>query len=155
MPRNVILIGSWWLMCEIELSTARAAHLSFAGSWDQEGGCVRLTLPASKHDQAAFGTARAHTCKCRGDVAADCPFHCILDQWFWLRRTFPSRFTDGRPDLDLPLFPTPGGEVVGKAAMVSTIIHAAHLIIVVDSADASERVTGHSLRPTWGAWGLF
>ena len=105
------------------------------------------------NDQAAMGVARAHVCRCHLDVAADCPVHSILDQWFWLRRAFPDRFVDGVPDLDLPLFPTARGEVVGKAAMTSTIIHAARFLGVVDSADGSERVTGHSLRPT-GAQGL-
>ena len=37
--------------------------------------------------------------------------------------------------------------------MVATIVRAARLLGVVDSADGSERVTGHSLRPT-GAQGL-
>ena len=109
MPRSPIIVGSWWLMREVELATVRAAHLAFSGAWDQEGGCVRITLPASKNDQQALGVARAHTCKCREVIAADCPVHTILQQWYWLREAFPPRWVDGRPDLDLPLFPTSGG----------------------------------------------
>ena len=52
-----------------------------------------------------------------------------------------------------PPFPDARGEVVQKAAMVSTILHGARLLGVQDSLDGSERVTGHSLRPT-GAQGL-
>ena len=152
-PRNAILVGAWWLMREMELATVRAAHVAFSGAWDSTGCGVRLTLPASKNDQAAFGTSRAHRCRCREEVAVDCPVHAVLNQWFWLRTTFPERFTMGKPALDLPLFPTLGGMVVAKPAFVSTIIHAGRLLGIEDSADGTERITGHTLRPT-GAQGL-
>ena len=152
-PRNAILVGAWWLMREMELATVRAAHVAFSGAWDRSGCGVRLTLPASKNDQAAFGTSRAHICRCQEVMAVDCPVHAVLSQWFWLRSAFPERFTEGVPDLDLPLFPTMRGEVVSKPAFVSTIIYAGRYLGVGDSPDGTVRLTGHSLRPT-GAQGL-
>ena len=149
-PRNAILVGAWWLMREMELATVRAPHVAFSGAWDRSGCGVRLTLPASKNDQAAFGTSRAHRCRCQEEMAVDCPVHAVLSQWFWLRSEFPERFAGGAPELDLPLFPTLRGEVVTKPAFVSTIIFAGRYLGVVDSPDGTERLTGHSLRPTGG-----
>ena len=108
-------MGSWWLTREIELSTLRAAHVEVVGDWRWGGVRAKITLPASKNDQAALGTARGHLCRCSDWVLADCPVHTVLDQLCWLRRTFPSRFdARGRPDLELPLFPTLSGGVVEK-----------------------------------------
>ena len=155
-PRRAMVVGAWWMMREIELSTIRAAHVQFSGCWMTSGLGVRLTLPASKNDCAALGASRAHRCQCRGRVRADCPAHCVLAQLFWLRRAFPARFSDGRPALDLPLFPDAAGRVVEKPAMVASIVLAARALGVVDLADGSERASGHSLRCTgaqsWCAW---
>ena len=140
-------------MREVELSTLRAAHVHFTGCWTTAGLGVRLTLPASKNDCAALGTSRAHRCRCSGRARADCPAHAAVRQFFWLREAFPSRFTDGRPDLDLPFFPDTAGQVVEKHAMTASIVHAARCLGVVDLADGSERASGHSLRCT-GAQGL-
>ena len=32
-PRNAIVAGAWWLLREVELSTARAAHVEVEGNW--------------------------------------------------------------------------------------------------------------------------
>ena len=54
-----MVVGSWWMMREIELSTVRAAHVTFTGEWDRTSLGARLVLTASKNDPAAMGTARA------------------------------------------------------------------------------------------------
>ena len=82
-----------------------------------------------------------------------CPAHAIIDQVLLLCRTFPERFGEAAPALDLPLFPSASGLPVAKGAMVATILHAAHLLGVVDLPDGSLQVSGHSLRST-GAQGL-
>ena len=148
-PRNAVVIGSWWLMREIELSTVRAGHLSL------HGGVVSLLLPASKTDTQAFGASRSHRCGCgQGQESPGCPYHAAWDQLLWLQRTFPSQFDRlGRPLRDLPLFPDELGQTVSKAKMTESIVYAARLLGVQDAPDGAERVSGHSLRVT-GAQGL-
>jgi len=71
-----------------------------------------------------------------------------------LRRLFAERFVDGRPALDLPLFPSSAGAAVTKQAFTGTILHAATLLNVpLTNREGTLRVSGHSLRPT-GAQGL-
>jgi len=151
-PRNAIVVGSWWLLRETELSGARArmVTLTFTPS-----PTITLLLPASKTDQAAEGVARSHACICPpGSVRGDCPAHAVWDQLLCLRRLLPSRFTADVPHLDLPLFPSSSGGVVPKKCMTETIAQAARKLGVdLVSADGATRVSGHSLRVT-GAQGL-
>ena len=79
--------------------------------------------------------------------------HAIIDQLLYLRRRFPERHRAEVPDDDLPFIPTTSGGVVEKPCMVETIRAAARHLRVQDAPDGSERITGHSLRPT-GAQGL-
>ena len=84
----------------------------------------------------------------------DCPVHVAFDQLLYLQHKFPDRWRAGKPDWDLPLFPTIGGEVPTKEAMVKTIEHAARFLEVTLAApDGTERISGHSLRVT-GVQGL-
>ena len=82
-----------------------------------------------------------------------CPAHALADQIVLLSRLFADRFVDGRPPLDLPLFPSARGEAVEKEAMTETIVTAARHLGVADHPDGSQRVSGQSLRCT-GAQGL-
>ena len=152
-PRHAIVIGAWWMMREIELSTVRAAHISFTGDWGRTSLGARLVLPASKNGPAAFGAARAHRCHCLDAVTPLCPAHALAAQVLLLARLFPGHFVDGKPSLDLPLFPNLRGEAVDKCSMTATIREAARRLGVVDGPDGSDNITGHSLRCT-GAQGL-
>ena len=69
-PRGweAILVGSWWLLREVELANVRKKDIKFV-----EGhGCggAELTVRASKADTEAVGCMRAHACTC---PAAVCP----------------------------------------------------------------------------------
>jgi len=152
-PRNAIIIGSWFLTREIELSSASAAALEL--TFPQPGvPQVRFHLPASKTDVSAAGTAREHGCSCRGSPVPSCPAHAAWDHLTFLRERFPDRWQAASPPFELPLFPTELGTVCAKDAMAATIIHAAILLgVELASPDGSERVSGHSLRAT-GAQGL-
>ena len=153
-PTNAIIVGSWWMTREIELSTARAALVEVIPSTASSPLFVRWHLPASKTDQRAEGVARTHRCRCQGKPFRGCPAHCVWDQLLVLQRLFPDKWVDGVPAWDLPLFPTSAGSVCFKADMQDTITAAAQRLAVPLSApDYSERVSGHSLRVT-GAQGL-
>ena len=74
-----MVVGAWWMLRELELSTLRAAHIEILGDWRSGAVTVRLTLPASKNDAAAFGTSRAHRCHCLDRACTMCPAHSIID----------------------------------------------------------------------------
>ena len=155
-PGRAILLGSWFMMREQEMATTRACLVTLT---DEHGETkdmeVTWTLPASKNDVEAAGVSRSHGCCCTsGGRAGICPYHAAVDQMKLLKKLFPTRFADGVADSELPFFPSEAGVVVGKLAMVETIIQAAEILKVPKvSADGSERVSGHSLRVT-GAQGL-
>ena len=152
-PACAIIAGSWFLTREVELATTRAALVALCTSDDGEP-VVRWSLPASKTDVEARGVSRAHGCCCSSASLASCPFHAVAAQLGRLQRLFPERWSAGRPDPDLPLFPTRSGAVVQKEKMADTFRQAAvRLGVPLASADGSERVSGHSLRVT-GAQGL-
>ena len=150
--RNCMVVGSWWLLREIEASTLRACLVTLEA---KEFPCAVLLVQASKSDTEALGVARAHSCICKaGCPCKDCPAHAVWDQLLLLRHLFPARHVGERPDDSLPLFPTAEGKVCSKSAMVATIVQAArHLGTPTRSPNGMLRLSGHSLRPT-GAVGL-
>ena len=131
------MIGSWWILREMELSTVRACHIELEGSWRRPGLVARLTLPTSKNDSAAFGATRSHRCHCRARALTMCPAHALVDQILLLSRSFPGRFRDGKPDLDLPLFPDANGGAVQKEPMTTTIVAATRQLGVADAPDGT------------------
>ena len=103
-----MIVAAWWMLREIEAANLRARHVTFR--------CVRgalvaeISLPVSKSDPEAKGVARAHACLVSdGPVRRDCPAHTAFLHLRALRSLFPSRFTAGAPDLDLPFFPQASG----------------------------------------------
>jgi len=151
-PRNLTVIGSFWLMREAEVSGARAAMVCLSVG---RVPVATLTLPASKSDSDAQGVSRSHACLCQeGAPRVDCPVHALWDQLWLLRRSFPARFSGDRPHVDLPLFPDWKGAAVSKQSVVTTLLSAARRLDVPwVSVDGSTRISGHTLRPT-GAQGL-
>jgi len=150
-----MVIGAFWMLRELEVSSARAAlvEVTLDGAGRPR---ARLHLPATKTDQRALGASRSHGCGCprAGPPVPGCPAHAAWDQLRLLRARFPDRWSSGRPDAALPLFPTAAGQACSKSSVVASILEAADLLGVPRSApDGSERVSGHSLRAT-GAQGL-
>ena len=152
-PACAIVVGSWFLARELELSTSRARLITLDTD-DAGEPTVRWHLPASKTDQQALGKAVVHGCACGPSATCGCPYHAAKAQLERLKRWFPTRFAGEVPDMDLPLFPTASGGVVDKEAMTETIIGAARFLKVKCSTpDGGARISGHSLRVT-GAQGL-
>jgi len=146
-----MVIGSWWMLREIEASNLRA---SLVQVFPSTVPVVSITLPASKNDSAAAGATRTHACVCRGAPGPGCPAHAAWDQLLVLRSQFPEKFADGIPLADLPFFPDLAGQPVTKAAFTATILDAARQLgVPACSPDGMTHITGHSLRPT-GAQGL-
>ena len=65
---EAILVGSWWLLREVELASLRRADIRFT---EGPGCCsAELTIRASKADIEAAGCTRVHACTCPSDI---CP----------------------------------------------------------------------------------
>ena len=152
-PRAAMIMGSWWLCREVEISSSRARLIELLFS-DAGVPSVRWHLPASKNDTLAMGMGRSLNCCCSTVGRAGCPAHCLWDHLLFLKHSFPEKFVHDVPNWDLPLFPKLDGGVVPKSAMVKTIVTAATFLSVpLEAPDGSERVSGHSLRVS-GAQGL-
>ena len=162
-PKNAVILGSWFLMREAELSGAKASSIKVVTRAGRPP-IVQWSLPASKTDQQALGVARTHGCCCSTAFRRRCPAHSAWDQLMILEEKFPQCFAarsaqnaDAPPactDDSLPLFPTVEGEICAKTDMTETIVQAAkRLEVPLELPDGSERVSGHSLRAT-GAQGL-
>ena len=69
-PRGLeaILVGSWWLLREVELASLRKEDIRFTEG--QGCGSAELTVRASKADTEAAGCTCAHACTC---PAVICP----------------------------------------------------------------------------------
>ena len=57
-PKELIVVGCWWLLREIEAANITLEDVRI------EGLTVHLCLPASKTDPQAQGVWRAHRCAC-------------------------------------------------------------------------------------------
>ena len=154
-PRNLMVVGAWFLLREVEASTARACSVKVVPRDENGRPRVTFTLPASKNDQSATGASRTHGCSCGGSSPdPGCPAHSAWDQLILLRRLFPRSWKGDVPVPELPLFPSETGGVCTKEAVTETILLATDLLNVARSNDdGTERVSGHSLRAT-GAQGL-
>ena len=109
-----LVLGTYFVMREIELALARVSHLRI----DKSVASCTLQLPVSKKDPRALGCERTWQCLCRQGkgVRPDCPFHAAVSQLDLLKAKFgQERY------LDLPLFPNDQGVVVDKAIVVSSL----------------------------------
>ena len=153
-PRNAVVVGTWFLCREIELSCLRASflgqdlveerhlggYLDAPGIQDRPCSSGRGTHPLVQLSRSAptYGLPRPRRL---GSAAIS-----------------PSGASDvearGSFVRDAPLFPNADGRVCTKEAMVATIRAAAGTLDTqAQSTDGSRAVTGHSLRVS-GAQGL-
>jgi hypothetical protein len=130
-PRRFLVVGSWWLMREIELSLVKICHVRFDGS------SAIVTLPVSKNDPFAVGCSRAHTCTCSCTDPCLCPACELRQQVAWAK---------ARPNPDL-LFTTSDGTPVRKAGAAATIVEAARRLgLPLKAHNGASRFSGHSLQ---------
>ena len=135
-PRRFLVIGSWWLLREIEAAGAQIAHFR------DDGKLKTLKLPVSKADPTAIGDERSHTCTCEAAARAICPACSLCSQAAYARTRSPN-------DATAPLFPNSDGTVCSKEAVVETIRTAAKLLGLPLTADTGASLfTGHAMRAT-------
>jgi len=139
---NLIVVGTYFIMREMELAFAKVAHARI----DREDRKFTLLLPVSKKDPRAIGCERSWHCLCRdGDGRRrDCPYHAAVSQLDILGKMFGADRLQS-----LPLFPDKHGKVANKA----TVILALEATVrgyrePTVSASGSRLFGGHSFRVT-------
>ena len=122
-PAASLILGSWWMLREIEFSTAEVRSVSL----NTVQHTVSWTLPASKCDSSALGVTITHGCCCQGAGAKRidsplCPYHLMKRHLNAYRRRWPRRFRrNGKARPGAPLFPDRYGKVCTKAGVTNTI----------------------------------
>ena len=141
---TALLVGIMFCMREVELALAKIRHISF----DHAAMSVSWDLPASKNDPTAQGRLRTWECLCNADGGPHpCPYHLLLPHLEHLRGHF------GQLLPGLPVFPTPSGGVVAKAAMVKSIEEVASCLgLPLHDELNRPRFGGHTLRVTGARW---
>ncbi|CAE8601735.1 unnamed protein product [Polarella glacialis] len=138
-PARCILIGSFFLLRELELAAARVGDLTL----DMLKRTVTLRLPISKTDQGGAGTSRIWPCCCLGTITVPCAFCCMCCHVESLALKFGVRSTL----TSFPLFPSCDGLPVTKAAVVLAIeAMAVHLGLPLLDTLGRRAFGGHSLR---------
>jgi len=141
-PRRALIIGSWFLLREIELAGLLLVHVELIVDSPPR---VRPHLPVSKADTTAIGTFRELDCTCPSPLAP-CPYHTAADQHAFASAA-SARF--GTPPSSFPFFPTRARTSASKQAVVNTIVNAAsQLQLPLTAANVRPRFNGHSLRAT-------
>ena len=147
-PLATLVLGSWFLLREIELAAAKLGDLTV----DLAASQVSLRIPASKTDTAGLGSTWAHRCICGGGPCnlAHCPLKsglCAFDSASHLARLHGST-----PDL-FPLFPNHQGRHCSKASIVASIEAAASgLGETLLDTEGRRLFGGHSLRVGGAKW---
>lgn len=135
-PRDGVLLGCWWAMREVELSTARVCQVSLEGG--PGCGAAVLDLPVSKADVRALGKRRRLECACGGvasGASATCPVAIAV-------RLRARALRDAGGDVNGPLWPTAEGTFALKKESVLT------MQALAARTGAADRVTGHTCRVT-------
>ena len=138
--RNLIVIGCFWMLRELEISCAKVCLLEvdLVHSW------VDWTLPVSETDVRALGKVRRWECVCSGDLTRPCPFHAIVNQLEIFRLSHGGELSGSSP-----LFPTLSGGFVDKRHVVARIEFVANLTgEALTGSGGVRRFGGHSLRVT-------
>ena len=110
-------------------------------------GSTAWSLPASKTDISALGTARSHGCACgqQAQAAATLPLELCPSCQLQEQRRFVADWLGERQDA--PLWPDQHGAFCSKKMMVDTIVAAARLVgLRVKTPAGAEAWGGHSLR---------
>lgn len=137
---DMVIIGVWWMLRELEMSSAQVHHLYL------DSGLAHLLVPVHKSESAGNLLARALGCACKDTLARLCPWHCVERH---LVRVY--NHPCYKPQQHFPLFPDENGKTPSKQRMVAafqSVIRAAG--VELDRPDErgqlKPRFGGHVLR---------
>ena len=137
---DLIILGSWFMMRELEISSARDSYLRL------DGNEVTMLIPLHKTCTQTSLTTRTLACACSVKMSPLCPWHAAERHLVRL-----SQHPAKRPGSYFPLFPGEDGQVISKH---KTNIHLRAALttagISTTMTDANgyvhELFGGHSLR---------
>eukprot|EP00438_Fugacium_kawagutii_P016783 Skav217461 [mRNA] locus=scaffold1405:68992:70746:+ [translate_table: standard] len=138
--RDLMVVGSFFMLREIELSSSKAQFLSLDGSQ------VTLTIPVRKTNAQGSLEYRSLSCACKAQELSLCPWHAAERHLVRLSL---------RPDffsaLTCPLCPNDDGRAPSKAEVISVIRSTLKSAGVETTrtdheGNIHERFGGHSLR---------
>ena len=135
-PRCLLVLGTWWLLWEIEVSNSRVDDLRVFRDGIQGAKLATWFLSASKTDVGAAGVERSHGCCCSSGSDLLCPV-CIAELHI---RAVSERFGRDISDGEEFLFPTALGAPPSKEAVVMTIEEGARRLgLALERADGQAR----------------
>ncbi|CAE7654513.1 Dnmt3b [Symbiodinium sp. CCMP2592] len=144
---DVMLACAWWMLREIESSSAQVCHVRF----NDRTGEVTLMLPVQKCDQRGTLCCRTLLCACRAAQQVLCPFHCLKRHMTRL-----SRLGSEAVAPRAPLFPSSAGGVLSKDQFIKasrTALQACGLETTREFEGVQlERFTGHIARISGVQW---
>ena len=132
-PHCAVIVASWWMLREIELSALRLQDVVIKGAGGS-CGVATLHLPVSKTDPGALGTFRSLSCACPSVL---CPVRALKRAVHEDTRVGPRRPKH-------PVFPNIFGEHLSKKQVVADFRKVARHA----GMDKGVFITGHSGRVT-------
>lgn len=137
---DVILLGCWFMLRELEMAGASRHHLSL------EGNEVHLLIPVHKTATSGSLTVRVLRCACGSVLNRVCPWHCAERH---LVRLMGHDRTSRRSDT--PLMPDPENRIIAKHVFVErlrSVLQAAGVAAQRQDSDGRtlERFGGHAMR---------
>ena len=140
-PVPAVLLGSLWILREIELAWATWQDVAI----DESGMVVSWFLPVSKVDPTAKANTRSWGCLCNSLQQSGCPYHIMLAHRKALLEHF--EFQPDQVPSGFPLFPDATGKVVQKRCMVAAIERIVTALELPTKGQNGRRLYGgHTLR---------
>ena len=151
---TLVLIGSLFLMREIEVANCRIGHVTF----DYLTRSVSILLPVSKTDIYALGKTRTWACICEGPFKIGafpllpCAFCLLKNHLEWLHSTLKGDWGKKSRNLDdwdeRPLFPTWGNKGIPVKDMVAKCIEFLGVTVGLCTVDSEGKKVfgGHTMR---------
>ena len=151
---RLVILGSWFLLREIEVAAAEAWHLTV----DNDKQICTWMLSATKTDPRAIGTSRSHGCCCQQGRTIICPYHTARDHLQCIQSLHGQEYTAGQQAF--PLFPRgifseapqdKSTAFLTKPEVISYIEHVAQLIgeaieYITPQGKRKRRFGGHVMR---------
>ena len=134
-PMRSVMLASWWLLREIEASSAERSHIEI----DKVQRLIHWKLPSSKADWQALGATRTHSCNCEQNARQpECPYHSMVEHLEAVGAIS-----------DRWVFPSATGEQSSKCGWADTMQSMAQQLNLPTHTDTgARRFTGHSARAT-------